>query len=277
MLTPQGKYANQKFCSGKCHYDYRNHLRTITHGVNCERCNKLFTLKNKAYKNRGGGRFCSKECSTRKLNVNEFYFDAINSEAQAYWLGLLFSDGSQGFGKICLSLQETDRAHLEKFKKAIESEHCISNFISGFGSMMFKIQISSKKLANTLNSLGCVQAKSLIIEYPNIPSALDRHFIRGVFDGDGCIGLNKNKRVQKSYWKWHIYSGSPAFIDRLHKKLAVVHATKVGNPPRVVQVGNKAYFSKLYDFLYKDATIWLPRKREIFEQGLTNNFVPVPY
>ena len=51
--------------------------------------------------------------------------------------------------------------------------------------------ITNKHLWHVLNSYGCVPNKSLILKFPNYKifkdKSLIRHFIRGYFDGDGCI------------------------------------------------------------------------------------------
>jgi intein/homing endonuclease len=59
--------------------------------------------------------------------------------------------------------------------------------------------IVNKHLWLTLNNLGCVPNKSKILEFPFIfkNSNLTRHFIRGYFDGDGCISYAIiNNKVQ---------------------------------------------------------------------------------
>lgn len=51
--------------------------------------------------------------------------------------------------------------------------------------------VTNKHLWSTLNNLGCVPNKSLILTFPSIDifknKDLIRHFIRGYFDGDGCF------------------------------------------------------------------------------------------
>lgn len=56
---------------------------------------------------------------------------------------------------------------------------------------------SNKHLWQTLNKYGCTPNKSLTLKFPNEnifkSKDLIRHFIRGYFDGDGCISYNKYK------------------------------------------------------------------------------------
>lgn len=54
----------------------------------------------------------------------------------------------------------------------------------------YRIAIYSKELAMDLIKLGCFQNKSLILKFPTeqqVPKHLIHHFMRGYFDGDGCV------------------------------------------------------------------------------------------
>lgn len=248
----------------------------LTHSRLCRRCGKPFILKNLAYEKRGGGIYCSISCGTRKLSVNEFFFKEINDEKQAYWLGLLFADGYHNKNSLVLSLKEEDLEHLYLFRSDIESSHKITSCISGHGSKIKRISISSVKICNDLDAIGCTQAKSRTIKYPNIHKNLQQHFIRGVSDGDGCFGLNKNKRVKRAYWKWHIYSLSFQFLDSIKKCLVEngIGATRNNN---VVSVCGKNNLSNLYDFLYRNSSRSLKRKKDIFEHAAKLQFNSVPY
>lgn len=55
--------------------------------------------------------------------------------------------------------------------------------------------IVNKHLWNTLNNLGCTPQKSLTLKFPNIGSELFISFIRGYFDGDGCLTYYKGDKV----------------------------------------------------------------------------------
>jgi intein/homing endonuclease len=50
------------------------------------------------------------------------------------------------------------------------------------------IRLSGQNLHHSLVKHGCAEKKSLVLQFPtNISSELISHFIRGYFDGDGCI------------------------------------------------------------------------------------------
>lgn len=236
-----------KFCSRQCSSKHQ----TSKYEKKCEKCNKSFILNNRAYEKRGGGRFCSSSCALRKMSVNESFFNVIDTEEKAYWLGFLFADGYQNGWEIKINLSNIDQNHLEKFRQSLSAEHLVKQHktrkISSFN-------VGSKLLCHALNKHGCVKAKSLIVQYPTIPNHLDRHFIRGVFDGDGCIYVSK-----KGNRRFTICSFSPIFLTALEQKMqqaglyVKIYRTSVVCS-RVKEI------EKIRQFLYENSTIYLERK-----------------
>ena len=129
----------------------------------------------------------------RKYNVDETFFDIIDTEEKAYWLGFLCADGyiNTGRGFVTLTLSTRDREHLNSYKKALKYEGVIYDEVSKY--CRSTIRISSRPLSKSLSDKGVVQAKSLILKPPTqyVPKDLLRHFWRGMVDGDGYIGHKK--------------------------------------------------------------------------------------
>lgn len=122
------------------------------------------------------------------LKFNENYFDVIDTEEKAYWLGFIFADGcimSKTYS-FELSLGHKDSEHIQKFAKAIN-----------YTGKIYKKKHStscclrSKHFWTTLYNYGCVPNKSLVLQFPKLTifksNCLIHSFIRGYFDGDGCI------------------------------------------------------------------------------------------
>ena len=61
---------------------------------------------------------------------NSDYFENIDSEDKAYWLGFLFADGSvaKDRDRISVALAEKDKFHIEKFAKEVPVELNIFEF-----------------------------------------------------------------------------------------------------------------------------------------------------
>ncbi|MFM2010726.1 MAG: hypothetical protein RLZZ479_1117 [Bacteroidota bacterium] len=134
----------------------------------------------------------------RKHNCNENYFEKIDSNTKAYWLGLLFADGyvrkrkqfngkhNQG-GVVGISLKNGDEYLLEKLIIDLESTYKLTKQIKD-EFLSYKLEVNSSKMVDDLINLGCVLNKSLILRPPNLENKFIPHFIRGYFDGDGSIG-----------------------------------------------------------------------------------------
>lgn len=136
-------------------------------------------------------------------NINHTYFDDINTEDKAYFFGLLFADGHTRKNKrgISLRLQEEDAYILEIFKIKANIESPLYKDIRSKDnpnwSDTYFISIYSSQMAETLISYGMVPRKSLIKQFPevilNSNEDIQRHFIRGYFDGNGSIGITYSK------------------------------------------------------------------------------------
>lgn len=120
-------------------------------------------------------------------------FDSIDSEEKAYWLGFLYADGnlSSTVYNIELGLKESDKEHLNKYIKFLNhSDLNKVKFHKGKLGNSYRVTLTDKHMWNTLNNIGCTPRKSLTLTFPDIDYKID--FIRGYFDGDGCISYNKN-------------------------------------------------------------------------------------
>lgn len=253
---------NHKFCSRAC----SNKNKCKVYVRYCRKCNVKFILQNIAYERRGGGRFCSVKCGTRTYNFNEEYFENINSSEKAYWLGFLFADGNIYKNQLTLKLQQTDKNHLKKFKIALDSEHPIHDGISITNNKQYfysSFFIGSKKLCYDLIKINLIQNKSFKIKFPRIEEKFYSHFIRGYFDGDGCIYINKKK-----YKRWSIFSASENFIlklkDILFKNLKVKISLYKQGKGYILSGANKNIVKLFYDYIYNNATVFLDRKHEKF-------------
>lgn len=131
------------------------------------------------------------------------------SPKMAYVLGFLYADGDIEDVRKSSRTQYTtfssnDKEILESIKVAIGSEHNINyrasrKMVNPNGkiyesSESYRLRIGSKKMFNDLLRLGLTPRKSLTIKFPgNIPDNCFSHFIRGYFDGDGCVTIKKGR------------------------------------------------------------------------------------
>ena len=218
--------------------------------------------------------------NSRRYSLNESFFEKIDTEEKAYWLGFMYADGyittklnnySQHFG---ISLAKKDYDHLEKFKKSLNSTYPIKEYIStGYSNTEYcRLLMSSQKTVDNLIRLGVVEQKTNVLTFPTeeqVPKHLLHHFIRGYFDGDGCI----TSYLCGGYIRYKTsFIGCESILDGINEAINEKYKVKI---PRYFKrktyqtVYSLEYASNkrsimLYEYMYKDATIFLERKRNKF-------------
>lgn len=213
----------------------------------------------------------------RKYRLNEDFFNEIDSESKAYFLGWLFSDGYnyQSRNIICLEIESGDSYILDKFSSLIESERPIFNRAKrrANGKEMRIMNLTSRKLCQQLALLGCTQRKSLTLQFPSLDILGDnlRHFIRGYFDGDGSIYLPKKKRTYQGCIV--DFTCTPMFATVLSEviknKLNLdmkIYKNKNRNPLTCCcRIAGSATID-LLNWIYKDSSIFLTRKYKKYKE-----------
>lgn len=126
------------------------------------------------------------------------FFENINNEQKAYWLGMMMSDGNIGDNGrksyyIRLSLKDYD--HLYKFCDVLNISHDnVRVNTSGIGT----VRVFSKALYNQLIQCGMHPGEKRLNAYPvNLRDILHRHFIRGYFDGDGSVFTRNQNDIKR--------------------------------------------------------------------------------
>lgn len=214
-----------------------------------------------------------------KYHVNQDYFQEIDNEWKAYWLGFLYADGyviSETQHKkekhcLCVGLQISDRKHIQKLLDSLQSDTNIRDYHTNYKDCFAsKAVICNKKICSDLMLHGCVPRKSFILKFPALRNDLIRHFIRGYFDGDGCISINKDKQNVRVN-----FVGTKDMLEHIveifakecgaHKPELIENSNNNGNIVYSVQWGNVYTCHKIYNYLYKGANIYLDRKLEKFD------------
>lgn len=222
----------------------------------------------------------------RKLKlISENYFEIIDTEDKAYFLGFLYADGNTSKDyldkrgivrkkkaiKICL--QAEDRDILEKISMTINGEVRLR---SSFGELhdgtlreYLTWVVYCKKMHQDLMRLGCPPAKTFNIRFPTseiVPDHLLRHFVRGYFDGDGCISTTSPSHPVVDF------SSNCIFIDGLIKYLTNnnIKCNRPGVNDKNPLSGNVQLTAieniiNFYHFIYDDATIFMQRKYNTFQ------------
>lgn len=238
-----------------------------------------------------------------RSQINENFFTEINTEEKAYFLGLIFADGSISKVKsgnrqmvLSLCLQEGDYKVVERLNniitpyKTFNFQHPPSVKSRGWKARA-QFTVSSDKICQELISLGCNIRKSENgVKAPRLKKGLGRHFVRGYFDGNGGISIKLKEysytrvsdriltKVPKKFYvrpSIYVMSTDLKFLNAI--KRFIVHecdiqckvqeySRKSKNliTHRIVIEDNREV-KKISDFLYKDASVYLNRKKEKFD------------
>lgn len=214
------------------------------------------------------------EITKRKYKLQDSFFEKIDAEEKAYVLGLLYADGtySKSNNLISLELQERDKEILDKITNILQPEKPLLFVKKRKESHQnhYRLCICSKPICTQLLKIGFESNKSFKIRFPDIQKHLIHHFIRGFFDGDGCISVYLIKN------KYQTCSFSITSNENFLKELQIIlinelqlSKTKLcrdnrGNNINTLVYGGKQNCLKIRDWLYKDATIYLKRKHDKF-------------
>jgi len=214
----------------------------------------------------------------RQYKIDDTFFEKVDNEAKAYFLGLLYADGglSSKQGSTTLSLQIEDRDILEKLSMIIYGFVNIHDrYHKDVDRTYSDITIYSQKLHGDLIKLGCTPKKSFTIKFPTfdiVPEALVHHFIRGFMDGDGCICITNENRPRVDFTSaLPFLEGLVAYLNpRLGLNITRFgerHPDRETNT-RNIQIQGFRDTRLLLDFLYDGATLFLNRKKVKYDELL---------
>lgn len=203
---------------------------------------------------------------------NYHYFDAIDTQEKAYFLGLLYADGYVTSNAMGIALKSDDIAILEYLLDCMESDAkpCIYTN-KGYGGVYkpteyCRVIIRNTHLRNTLVKHGVLPHKSQCLLPPSLDEEMISHFIRGFMDGDGSIWGTKQKAVS--------FTGTTemlSFIGEFAIKNGIIKRYKLypehhSSVTYSLKIGGNIQAEKFLDLLYKDATVYLERKHQRYLQ-----------
>lgn len=193
---------------------------------------------------------------------DESKFSVINTEEDAYWLGFIYADGYvSDKNNFEVSLQKRDKNHLEKLKKYLEltTNITVDNF-------RCRLIYKNKIFVDNLKNLGVIPRKSLILKFPydKIPNNLIRHFIRGYFDGDGCISIYEKQKITILSKILSVsLLGTKDFLDGVRIYSPIEFGKYIKNngseDTLILSTAHKKAFIFI-NWLYQNSTIYLDRK-----------------
>lgn len=164
---------------------------------------------------------------TKNRRFNNRYFEKIDTPLKAYFLGFIFADGyithtPSGSYEFGMELQSGDRYIIDKLNNELGGLHEIKTNAPEdrivCGNLIHKtescvLRVYSKPLVNDLIANNIVFNKTLSDKFPKVDDEFFFDYLRGYFDGDGCIYNNRGRlRIQ-------IVCAVKSTLDYLKEKL----------------------------------------------------------
>jgi hypothetical protein len=147
--------------------------------------------------------------SQRKYIVDHNFFKKWSYD-MAYVLGFWFADGWINKNRFGIIQHKKDEYILNNMLSAMHSDYILRKSKS---HNCYSIEINSIQIVRDIKLLGGKERKSLDVEFPKVPKKYLPDFIRGLWDGDGCVTYCKTKG--KECYKSSYVCGSGKFINTM--------------------------------------------------------------
>lgn len=250
-------------------------LKDIYMQFNCTENVLRYLFKERNYLSRG---------TARKSAIKEDIFDIINSEESAYILGFYIADGCISNNKFIIALQEQDKEILEKIRdimSPITKLNLTKERVNKSGIIthpMYKFAFACKHITERLEELGYGKGKTEKEKTIKniVPYEYMWHFIRGYWDGDGCISASETIKKVNGKEYHHTNIGFTIIskdknileeINNFYKQEGIdsyIYPDNKGN--YLVGTHSLPEIEKIYFKLYNNCSLFLKRKRDKFDK-----------
>lgn len=220
----------------------------------------------------------SRSVSQRRHTLDDSVFDEVTDDT-AYWVGFLMADGCVWRNTISLGLSLVDIGHLHKFRDFLKSSHPIRTLpaTSSHGvkhrKAQARIKVASSRIVQRLAEFGVVPRKSHTAEVQILED--NRHFWRGVIDGDGTISCRQESRTSRPAPRVSVV-GSRRLVGQFARYAArsaggcVADRKIQQKSPTVSVIGLQGRAAEsLVDLLYGECGVALDRKKRVADEVLS--------
>jgi hypothetical protein len=203
----------------------------------------------------------------RKYLINKDYFEVIDTEDKAYWLGFLMADGYNS-GKF-IRVDIKDEGHLEKLRDRIYV-NCDMPVREKYNNntKIYYLTIQDPKLVLDLEKLGIVKRKSMICKFPLIKEEMYKYFIKGVFDGDGSLNYCMDGNYRRYTFS---IVGSYNLINSIKDEISSIGVNVGFRKTKTIyemHIRGNRQILKALNWLYSDTNSHLDRKYEKYKDML---------
>lgn len=211
----------------------------------------------------------------KDFNLKQDFFEIIDTEAKAYFLGFLFSDGNVFNNQIALEIQRRDEEILQRLKKELNTINVIT-YRKRKNTELCCLRIVSRKMVSDLKKYGIIPNKTYETKHlPPMPFEMRRHFLRGLLDGDGWITQDKKGYYHIGYVS-HYHSMAEDFQTMCNTLIEIKNETKISYKKSKSSIAYCSQFhaqrliKRLLEELYLNCSIYLTRKYNVAKTALAH-------
>lgn len=203
--------------------------------------------------------------------INELAFSDVNEEACAYFYGWLLTDGCLSKKSVSIELASRDEELLIGLQSYLQSSNTIrkrSRLDKRTGNTYHQssFAFSHTPIVDRLKAFGLESRKSLMERCPEV-FINNRHFWRGVIEGDGCISKTSNK-LEVCGGK-ELVEAFTSYCSRVC--LDYTPKIKMGGKMHVGYVCTKSQVKVVLDEIYTNCNYKLSRKYQIYLEKYCGN------
>ena len=215
---------------------------------------------------------------------NHDFFNIIDTEAKAYFLGAISGDGCvSGENEIIFSLKHSDRALVEAFRAALEIGNPVHDVTTDkiflgypFRYKAARVSVNSCMLAEALARFGIIPAKTgrtrPALIPGEVPSDLESHYWRGWVDTDGWVGprLSPSSSSDGKRRQFTVGLTGDRPVIKAFRTYCMRHSPTRADIQPNHDISRftvtDSYAMQVASLLYDSATVYLDRKRQAYLQ-----------
>ena len=208
----------------------------------------------------------------RPLPVNHEYFDTIDTEHKAFWIGWLSTSGhTENDEMVSISMKSSDIALLEAFKEAIDSKHKIYWRKS---QPIVRLRFQSKHMAQTLRDYGIPDNRTFAQTAVEVSPDLAHHYWRGVIDANGSVHIMMSKKkfptlIIKVCTTKQICLSFRSWVRSLGYQTQATPGKDNESNTWAITVGGTDSVLPILRLLYDGATVFMPRHKDALNRWRT--------
>lgn len=232
-------------------------------GVGCYRIAKQLGRSPAGIRKHLMGKVSFRAADCNRNAIDQKFFETMDSEEKAYWLGFIVTDGN--VHDTAIQIHIADKGHLEKFQQALRTSTKVVEYTkmsNGKLRTYYRIQFKSRAMVEDLSRLGVAPRKTFHVKPWIGPEWLMRHFWRGAMDGDGMVRRGRNSETGFCGNQYMVQG----FIDFVRAQLGIRLKLKPHKSIWATHCYALPARQKIHSLLYGQCNVALDRKLATAQQ-----------